>query len=260
MLEEVRFRSRRGRVLAGVLHHPQGTAPTTAVVVAHGMLSSKASAKHVAVCERAAAAGALALRFDFAGRGGSEGTPSDLTVSGECADLEGALDAVAARGLSRTLLVGSSLGGSVAVLTAARRDVAGLVTIAAPVSLPRSPRTAWGETHADADGTERFADGTPLPIALFADAPKHDIAAAASAVQCPWLVIQGDRDAVVPPGAARELAARGHRTRLVVHPAADHAFTAGPHLEWLLDTVARFLQPAIAGRDPFADNAASGGG
>jgi len=256
MVEEVRFRSRRGRLLAGTLHLPDGP-PACAVVVCHGMLSSRGSPKHVAVCERAAAAGALALRFDFAGRGDSEGTPDDLTISGEIDDLLGAAAFARGRVGDRLLVVGSSMGASVAALAAARLGLAGLVTVACPVELPTAPRDAWGGPAVAADGDRvRLPDGSLVPRGLFEDARRHDVVAAARRIACPWLVLHGGRDPVVPASAATVLSRSGKRTRTVVHPAAGHRFAASSERSWLVGTIGRFLAPLVAGDGPFAPGGA----
>lgn len=252
MIQEIRFRSGRGRLLAGTLHLPGGP-PACAVVVCHGMLSSRGSPKHVAVCKRAAAAGALALRFDFAGRGDSEGTPDDLTISGEVDDLVGAVSFVRSRAAERLVVVGSSMGASVATLAAADLDLAGLVTVAGPVELPRAPRDAWGGPAVAVDGHRvRLSDGSLVPRGLFEDAGRHALVAAARRISCPWLVLHGARDPVVPASAAAVLSRSGHRTLCVVHPAAGHRFAASSERSWLVGAIGRFLAPLVADDDPFA--------
>ena len=118
MIVDLGFLSRRGLMLRGSLHRPTSRA-SGAVVVCHGMLSSRASEKHFLICEGAAGGGFVALRFDFAGRGESEGGPDDLTISGELADLQAAIGLVRDLGFARPFVVGSSLGGTVAVMAAA---------------------------------------------------------------------------------------------------------------------------------------------
>jgi alpha/beta superfamily hydrolase len=216
------------------------------------MLSSRSSPKHVAVCERAAAAGAMALRFDFAGRGESAGTPDDLTVSGELDDLRAAVDLVRQRCARATSVVGSSMGGAVAVLAASELELAGLVTIAAPAAIPTAPRDAWGgPARALGDGRIGLPDGSTIPRALFDDARSHDVAEAARRVRCPWLVLHGERDTVVGSGAARLLARSGKLTRCVVHPTAGHRFRTDAARAWLIDAIDRFVAPLAVGVDPF---------
>ncbi len=227
-IETVSFTGRRGRRLVGSLHRPPA-APTRGVVVAHGMLSSRASPKHVALCERAAAAGRLALRFDFAGRGESEGGPGDLTVSGEIDDLAAAIEEVRRHVVAEIAVVGSSLGGTVALLTARDSGIDALVTIAAPARLPSAPRPSWGE------------DASEVPAAFFADAGRHDPLRAAAAIGCRWRILHGRGDEVVPVDDAHALAAAGRSSELLVHPDAGHRFDQPEELAWILDHAVGFI-------------------
>src|SRR5688572_26343286 len=91
-VQRLEFDNGRGGRLVGALHRPAGWQRGRAVVVAHGMLSSKDSDKMRQICEAAAGAGRLALRFDFGGRGESRGDGSDLSFSGDLEDLRRALE------------------------------------------------------------------------------------------------------------------------------------------------------------------------
>jgi len=226
--------NRRGQRLAGVWHAPDRDTDRSAIV-AHGLLSGKDSPKHRQVCERLTAAGIAALRFDFAGRGESEGSLAELTPAGEVEDLRAAVAALRARDAREISLVGSSLGGAVAMLVAADdTDIRALVTIAAPARLPRQPRPSWGPL-------EDPARGEGLGAGFFADAARHDIPAAAARVRAPWLVLHGARDDVVPVEDARVLAAANPGARLVVHPEAGHRFSEPAQLRWLVERVTGFV-------------------
>jgi pimeloyl-ACP methyl ester carboxylesterase len=229
-LETLRFPGRPGIMLTGSLHRPRtDVGGDVGVVVSHGMLSDRTSTKHVAIATRAAAVGFPALRFDFAGRGDSAGGPEDLLLGGEVADCRGAVQALRARGVRRSVLVGSSLGGTVSLLTAALEpDVAALVTIAAPSRLPEGPRDSWGESARE------------VPEAFYAEARNHDLESAAAGIRCPWLIVHGAEDEVVPLEQGQHLAAMG-RGRLVVRQGGDHRFGADADLTWLVDTITGFI-------------------
>ncbi len=228
------FANPRGQRLAGVWHEPDG-APDRAVVVAHGLLSGKDSAKHREVCARVAAGGVAALRFDFAGRGSSEGSLAGLTVSGEIEDLRAAIATARSLGVRDVGLIGSSLGGAVSILVAASDpEIACLATMAAPARLPRAPRPSW-EPILD---PER---GESLGSAFFADAARHDIAGAATRIRMPWLILHGADDEVVPVTDAHLLAAANAGAGLEVHPEADHRFSRPEQLSWLIGRVTEFV-------------------
>ncbi len=241
--EPIRISSPSGLRLAAVLHQPRALTIDTCVVVAHGMLSSKDSDKHRLVCEAAAAAGHAALRFDFRGRGESDGNPSILTVSNEIEDLAAVVSFVRDLGYSRVVVVGSSLGGTVAILTGAiDRRFSGLVTIAAPARLPEQPREAWGgNSRRDTAGRIEIAPGEFIHRGFFIDATTHGPIGAARSIECPRLVIHGAADPVVPVEDAALLAEGSQKAVLVVHPTAGHRFDQPEERKWLIERVAGFL-------------------
>jgi len=241
--EPIRISSSSGLRLAGILHLNRGSASDTCVVVAHGMLSSKNSDKHRLICEAAAGAGNAALRFDFRGRGESDGDPSILTVSNEIDDLAAAIDFVRDLGYSRVMVVGSSLGGTVAILTGAQGlDLVGLITIAAPATLPDGPREAWGGSgRVINDRLIEVAPGEFIDAGFFRDAATHDVIGAARSICCPWLIIHGAADPVVPVEDTALLAENAPTAELVVHPTACHRFDQLEEREWLIKKVAGFI-------------------
>ncbi len=76
-----------------------------------------------------AAAGYSALTFDFRGYGESEG---DQELSKIDLDLEAAIEEMSGAGYDNIYLVGASMGGTAALVVAARQGVAGVVAISAP--------------------------------------------------------------------------------------------------------------------------------
>jgi len=207
------------------------------------MLSFKGSEKHRAVCETLAASGVAALRFDFRGRGESEGEPTNLTVSNEVEDFSTVVSFLRSRGFRRIAAIGSSLGGTVALLAGARdRGLAVLVTIAAPARFPNGPREAWGGSGQVVDDRLiEVAPGEFIHREFFIDAAKHDPIQAARAIECPWLIIHGAEDPVVPVEDATLLTKNSLNAELLTHPTAGHRFDQPEEREWLIERVAGFI-------------------
>ena len=130
--ERVEFPGRRGNVLIGDLHRPRDVVGP-ALVLCHGMESTRGGTKQTAIVERFVPQGWTVLRFDFSFVGESGGRFEDLTISGEVDDALGALDFLAEFSPARRVLIGSSLGGAVALLAAAQAPelVDAVATIAA---------------------------------------------------------------------------------------------------------------------------------
>ena len=244
--ETVRIETPTGLGLAGVLHHADNEGNRLGVVVAHGMLSSKDSDKHRSICEAAAEAGAVALRFDFRGRGESDGDPADLTVSNEIEDILASIASLRRRGLSRIAVVGSSLGGTVALLAGTRdRGLEGLVTIAAPARLTDGPRRAWGGSGRTEGDLIEVAPSEFIHRGFFTDAARHDPIAAARTTTCPWLVIHGAADPVVPVEDAETLAENAPNAEQMIHPTAGHRFAQAEERSWLIEQVMGFIKSRL---------------
>lgn len=118
MHENVRFES-DGLSLAGEYSRPHKTnEAAAAAVVAHGF----AGATSPALVDELLRSGLVVLTFNFRGYGESEGESGRVVVDEQVADLLSAVDWLSDReGVdeSRVIVVGSSLGGSIAIKAAA---------------------------------------------------------------------------------------------------------------------------------------------
>ncbi len=239
-IERVTLRSRRGVRLAGLLQTPVDgdLSRTPVVVLCHGMESTKEGTKHQALAARLDALGYASLRFDFSYVGESEGRFEDLTIGGEVDDLAGACAFLRARGAGALAMVGSSLGGTVALLHAASDpEVRALVTIAAVSRLlgiveRLGPErvAAWRRTGYRVEATGR------LGRAFLDDLARHDVLAAAGRLRAATLVTHGEADDVVPVADAYALhAALPAPKALAVTPGCDHRYSDPAHLEALLE-------------------------
>jgi fermentation-respiration switch protein FrsA (DUF1100 family) len=216
--------------VAGVLHLPDDNTPSPCVIACHGMGASKDSDKYLLLGRELPAAGFALARFDFRGSGESGGLPRDATVESRIADVEAVLGHLAAQPAldGRFGLLGSSLGGYVA-LWAASRGAPGpplpVVTWNAPAALRELAHADPGEGGA----------------ALVAEV-KRGMRAEAPAGVARVLVIQADRDEVVPPAHGRALFDRARDPkRLHVIAGADHRLTEPAHRREAVEESRRWL-------------------
>lgn len=194
--------------LEGVLHLPDRT-PAPAVVVCHPHPlygGDMANSVVLGVCQAAVEEGCVALRFNFRGVGGSEGTYDG--GRGERDDVIAAVEWLRPRpevDPSCFGLAGYSFGALVACSAAASlRSLAALVSISPPAT------------------GERFS----IPV------------------ETPALVVAGDADQFAPADALRDAIPRHARTRLVLIEGADHFWWDGT--ERLFAAVRAFLREALA--------------
>lgn len=248
----VSLTSRRGVRLAGVLHLPPAVtalAGVPAVVLCHGMESTKDGTKHQALAARLPTLGYACLRFDFSYVGESEGRFEDLTISGEVEDLAGACDTLWAEGVTRIGLVGSSLGGAVAVVYAgAEPRVDALVTFAA-VARPAGIVARMDPAAVDAWRRRGYREESTgrLGRAFLDDLERVDVLGAARRTRAATLVLHGEADRVVPVDDAYALfEALPEPKELAVTPGCDHRYSAPAHLAELLDRTVAWTRAHLA--------------
>jgi len=243
--ERITFTNSRGQKLVGIAHHPATATPNAAVILCHGMESNKESEKLVALGRQLSDRGILTLRFDFAGSGESEGKFEEITYSGEVKDLRAAFDFILKYRPNKIGILGSSMGGTVALLLAAQeKNVDALVTIAAPLHPERFAERILTAEEARQWRAAGFIvyHGQRINVTLLDDLDKIDVPAAARKIYCPTLVIHGDQDDTVPVEEAHELCAelRGPK-RLSTLQGADHRLTEPAHLHKALAEAADWL-------------------
>jgi putative redox protein len=243
--EKIPFTNNRGHTLSAVLHHPECTPARGAVILCHGMDSNKNSEKLVFLSGELARRGFLALRLDFAYVGESSGRFEDITCTGELADLQAAYAIVAARHDGKIAILGSSMGGTVALMFAAQEpDVAALVTIAAPMHPEKFPARILTPAQLE-EWHERgfiFHNGRRVNASLLHDLECIDVPACARKVICPVLILHGDADVVVPVEEAHELhdCLRSAK-RLSILQGSDHRLSNPAIMRRALDEALNWL-------------------
>ncbi len=229
-----------------------GATPT--LVFLPGLRSDMTGDKATALAAHAAANGHGMLRLDYSGHGGSDGRFEDGTIGRWTQDALALIDRLTAGPL---VLVGSSMGGWIALLVALARPhrVGGLVGIAAAPDFTETH--LWAELDA-ASRTRLLADGlitldspygAPLPVtsALIEDGRTHRLLGehgGADRITCPIRLLQGQQDDQVPWRTALQLAASLGSTdvQLVLIKDGDHRLSRPADLALLLTTVTPLLR------------------
>ncbi|MGF1553549.1 MAG: alpha/beta fold hydrolase [Paracoccaceae bacterium] len=215
------------------------TAARPGVVFLTGFRSDMNGTKAQWLDAWAAERGRAFLRFDYSGHGESDGAFEDGAI-GDWA--EDAAEAVASLTTGPQILVGSSMGGWIALLIARRvpERIAGLVGIAAAPDFTED--SMWAGFDAaqraalDRDGRVLVPSdyGEPLAITrrLIGDGRAHLVLRAPLDLPFPVRLLHGSADADVP--VERGLALLAHMScpdaRLTVVKDADHRFSGEAEL------------------------------
>jgi hypothetical protein len=188
------------------------------------------------------------LRFDYSGHGASAGSFVDGTIGRWAADAATVIDALAP---GPQVLVGSSMGGWVALLLARARAPRALVGIApAPdftEDLMWAGFTPEIRATIERDGLwHRPSDyGAPYPItrALIEDGRRHLLLRGPIALDVPVRILQGQRDPDVPWRHALRIAEAitGDDVRIALVKDGDHRLSRPQDLALLGETIAPLL-------------------
>jgi pimeloyl-ACP methyl ester carboxylesterase len=218
------------------------------IVFLPGYASDMMGGKAVAMAAWAAAQGRAMLRLDYGGCGESEGAFVDGTLASWRDDAALIIDH---SGAERLVLVGSSMGGWLALLLA--RDlgarVAGLVGLAAAPDF-----TAWGFSDADKaviatqGRLERFSDYGPEPMittrGFWQSGQANLVLDGEIPIDCPVRLIQGQCDPDVPWQTALTIAdkLRSADVQVTLVKDGDHRLSREQDIALLLRVTGALLE------------------
>ncbi len=243
-----------------------------AIIGIHGFKGFKDWGFWPPFAERAARAGFTAVTFNLSGSGVDASGESSLgerfshdTYSRQLHDIGVVIDALMGEALgvskpSAVGLVGHSRGGGMAILAADDDPrVRALVTWAA---ISRADR--WSEAAHESwrsrgyMNVENSRTGQVLPVTtdilddVDANRDALDIAAAASRLSIPWLIVHGEDDESVPVAEAEQLSAANGSATLKTVPGVGHTFGAAhpwtpvPTAELVIAESLRFLMKHLS--------------
>jgi pimeloyl-ACP methyl ester carboxylesterase len=225
-----------------------------------GFKSAMSGTKGEALADLARSSRRRCLRFDYSGHGESSGLFADGTIS---AWLEQAVHMFLTHTKGRRIIVGSSMGGWLALLLARRlrnedasafRRIAGMVLIAPATDMTQD--LMWNK-FGDAEKAELketgvymqpSAYGEPYEITtrLLADGMQHMIFEDGLNLPFPVRILQGSEDADVPPAHAIKTfeALNGSDISLTFIKGGDHRLSTPGQIQMIQETVLRLAERA----------------
>jgi pimeloyl-ACP methyl ester carboxylesterase len=225
-----------------------GTGPT--VVFLPGFRSDMTGDKATALASFCADRGVGMLRFDYSGHGASTGNFLDGTIGAWAADALAAIDALTT---GKLILVGSSMGGWIALLTAIARPerVAAIVGVAAAPDFTQ--RLMWESMAPPERATltrdgvlyvpSQYGDPTPITRALIEDGANHLVLTGRIPIHCPIRLLHGQADPDVPWELSLRVAEQVESAdaRVILVKDGDHRLSRLADLALLRQTVAALL-------------------
>ncbi|CAH2604791.1 2-hydroxymuconic semialdehyde hydrolase [Rhodovastum atsumiense] len=225
-----------------------GKGPT--VVFLPGFASDMTGSKATTLASWCAAEGRALLRLDYSGHGASGGSFAAGSIGTWTADARLVIERLTEGPL---LLVGSSMGGWIALLTALAMPerIAALVGIAAA---PDFTEDLMWAAMAPPERERLLREGalqvpseygapTLITRGLIEDGRRHLLLRAPVPLTCPVRLLQGQRDADVPWETALRLAGRitGGDVQVVLVKDGDHRLSREQDLGLLVRTVGSLL-------------------
>ena len=190
-----------------------GHGPT--IVFFPGFRSDMTGDKATAIAASRAARGQAMLRFDYSGHGASGGAFEAGTVGIWAADALAVIDRLSEGPL---ILIGSSMGGWIALLTALQRPgrIAGLIGIAAAPDF--TEKLMWEAMTFEERATllregilripSQYGEPTPITRVLIEDGRAHLLLDGPILLDCPVRLLHGQADPDVPWEMALRIADR----------------------------------------------------
>lgn len=238
----------RGNGIRLAWNRVEGRGPT--VVFLPGFRSDMTGDKATALATLCEARGHAMLRFDYSGHGASDGDFLDGTIGAWAEDALAAIDALTEGPL---ILVGSSMGGWIGLLTAlARADrVASFVGIAAAPDFTQA--LMWDSmTPAERETLTRdgvlyvpsqYGEPTPITRRLVQDGARRHVLTGRIPLTCPIRLLHGQNDPDVPWQYALKIAeqADSRDVRVILVKDGDHRLSRPQDLALLSATVGELL-------------------
>ena len=205
--------------------------------------------------DHCAVAGRAMLRFDYSGHGASAGRFEDGTIGAWADDATAVFDDLTE---GQQILVGSSMGGWIALLLALRRPerVAGMVLLAPAPDFTKAlmqpaftpPQRAALERDGVIHLPSQYGDPTPVTRALIEEGRNHLLLEKPIPLRCPVRILQGMADPDVPWRHALRLVDALDSTDVRLHliKDGDHRLSRPGDLTLLVET----LESLTAGSPP----------
>ncbi|WP_456399296.1 alpha/beta hydrolase [Mesoaciditoga sp.] len=227
-----------GQKIFAVIHDAGKDTPV--VVMFHGFTGNHIENRFIfaKMSRELEKVGISSIRFDFRGSGDSEGTFEEMTLSSEMSDAK-VVTAYARKRFSKKLgVLGLSMGGTVALLTA--KDIApDALCLWAPAAKNAEVFTKGGMPPSSNENLD--VGGLAISPKFIEEIMKFDAFSKAQSYDGPVLILHGTEDPTVPFVHSKELVNEFKNAELVPVEGANHTFTSIPWAKFVMNKTKNFF-------------------
>jgi hypothetical protein len=234
-----------------VLEKPSQDTKKIALLI-HGFMSNKDSETNMTLTKRLLTQGVATVRFDLYGHGESFGLFQQLTLSRCLHQAEGLIAWIQEKGYTEISLVGSSLGGLIAIHTAAKHPELISLALKCPVSnypvLWQNRFRQGGMANWEKEGLVSFIfddQKKRLEYGFYADLLTFNTYADAARIKTRTLIVHGDADEDVPVDQSIRLSdtlrLASSDKALVLISGADHGFEKPDDFTQMIDRIEKWI-------------------
>ena len=222
---ETIFLENEGQNIFGIVHNVGSNTPV--VVMFHGFTGNHIEKSFIfARLSRALEkAGISSIRFDFRGSGDSDGTFEEMTLTSEMSDARAMINYARDKFKGRLGILGLSMGGTVALLTAPTLKPDALC-LWAPAAKNKEVFTIGGMPHQIEKGGRLDVGGIEISDVFVKEILTMNAFENAKRYSGPVLIMHGTSDPTVPFKHSQDLVKEFDHGTLVPVKGADHVFTS----------------------------------
>jgi dipeptidyl aminopeptidase/acylaminoacyl peptidase len=235
--------------MIGILSNESGDTSKPIVIIVHGFASHKNTASLVMLLDFLQARDIASYRIDTFAHGESDGTFAELTLTEGVNDVLEAIEYVKSLGYKNIGLFGTSYGGCLALLAAAKSPDVKVLALKSPVSnfKKQMDDDIKGERMENwkKDGIMDFEDGgqiLKLGYVFYKDFEKNNGWEVAPKVSIPTIIVHGNADEEVDVEQSRELVKLMPNAQLIEIDGADHRYSKPEDKEKMFTLIAAFLK------------------
>lgn len=243
-MRQIKFKNSRGQTLVGDFYYPQKK-EFPLVIYCSGFLSSKKSPKVGLLKEALVPNGFGLFAFDFSGIGESEGKFEETTITKYMDDLTSAINAMKVKEVS---LIGTSVGGYVALLVSARDKRVKSLALYSPASKFPHKKGVFTDEYVSLwkrRGSTIYVSAQNLQgklnYSFYEDGLKHNDYLQFQRILVPALIFHGAKDNEIDIEDSKRLVNYIHDSRLVTLGGAGHNYTT-KEIKLVIDKTVQFLK------------------